>query len=462
MHSPNTALPEDPRRARPQVVVVVGAGFAGLAAAQALSRAPVEVVIVDRNNHHTFQPLLYQVATAALSPADIAWPIRGILRGQSNATVLMAEVIGIDTAARRVLTSSRSIPYDMLVLATGASHSYFGHDEWASFAPGLKQLSDATGIRQSLLLAYEKAELEEDPEQRRRLLTFVVVGGGPTGVELAGAISEVAYHALPSEFRRIDTGSSRVILVEAGSRILPSFPEDLSRYAERELTAMGVEVMTSARVTACTATGVELDGLTITAATIIWAAGVTASPAADWLPGTKRDKAGRVVVEPDLSVPGHPDIFVAGDTAAITEAAGKPVPGIAPAAKQMGQYAARVIAARALDRKPPSPFLYRHHGDLATVGRKAAVVRLDHLHLRGFVGWLFWSLAHVYFLIGVRNRLVVAFTWLWNYLTYQRGARLIVDRPFGERGERRSCPVQELEPDVWAGSRGERSRRARH
>ncbi len=416
-------------------VVIVGAGFGGLTAAQTLAKAPVHVTVVDRHNFHYFQPLLYQVATAALSPADIAWPIRSILRRRKNTTVFMADVTGVDPDARVVHARSLTISYDYLVLATGATHSYFGHPEWASVAPGLKQIEDATAIRRKILTAFEQAELSRDPDEQRRLLTFVVVGGGPTGVEMAGAIAEVAHHALPAEFRQIDPHSARVILIEAGPRLLPTFPEDLSTYAHRSLERMGVEVMTSARVTNCDPGGVDLEGSRIEANTIIWAAGVVASAAAEWL-GAEKDRAGRVKVGPDLTVPGHPEIFVIGDTAAAVDADGKAVPGIAPAAKQMGRYVAEVIASRVADQAPPGPFRYRHQGDLATIGRKAAVVKLDSLHLKGFIGWLFWGIAHVYFLIGLRNRAVVAFSWLWNYLTYQRGARLIVDGPDAQASAR--------------------------
>jgi NADH dehydrogenase len=407
-------------------VVIVGAGFGGLTLAQSLAQAPVDITVIDRNNFHAFQPLLYQVATAALSPADIAWPIRSILKRQKNASVLMANVTGVDADARVVHAGPVTVPYDYLVLATGATHSYFGHPEWASVAPGLKQIEDATAIRRKVLMAFEHAELTGDIEEQRRLLTFAVIGGGPTGVEMAGAIAEVAHHALPAEFRRIDPHAARVILIEAGPRLLPVFPEDLSAYAERALKKMGVEVMTSAPVTNCDENGVNLGDKRIEADTIIWAAGVVASPASEWL-GVEKDKAGRIKAGPDLTVPGRPEIFAIGDTAAAVDAEGKAVPGIAPAAKQMGKYVADVIASRVEGRTAPGPFRYRHQGDLATIGRKAAVVRLNRIHLTGFIGWMFWGLAHVYFLIGLRSRAVVALNWLWNYLTYQRGARLIVD-----------------------------------
>jgi NADH:quinone reductase (non-electrogenic) len=428
-------------------VAIVGAGFGGLTLARSLARAPVDVTIIDRHNYHYFQPLLYQVATAALSPADIAWPIRGILKRQTNATVLLANVTGIDADARVVRAGSLTVPYDYLVLATGATHSYFGHPEWASVAPGLKQMEDATAIRRKVLLAFEHAEVTDDYDEQRRLLTFVVVGGGPTGVEMAGAIAEVAHHALPAEFRRIDPHAARVILIEAGPRLLPAFPEDLSAYARKALEGMGVEVRTLAPVTNCDEGGVDLDGERIEADTIIWAAGVVASPAAAWL-GVEGDRAGRVKVEPDLTVPGRPEIFVIGDTAAFLDPAGKPVPGIAPAAKQMGGYVADVIAAKVANRPLPGPFRYRHQGDLATIGRKAAVVKLDRIHLTGLIGWWFWGIAHIYFLIGLRNRAVVALNWFWNYLTYQRGARLIIDSTLAQepaRTENRRSPAGSVE-----------------
>jgi NADH dehydrogenase len=434
-------------------VVIVGAGFGGLTAAQALARAPVDVTLIDRHNFHYFQPLLYQVATAALSPADIAWPIRSIVRRQKNMTVLMADVTGVDTEARLVHAGPRSVPYDTLVLATGATHSYFGHPEWASVAPGLKQIEDATRIRRKVLLAFEQAELIHDPDAQRRLLTFVVVGGGPTGVEMAGAIAEVAHYTLPAEFRHIDPHAARVILIEAGPRLLPAFPEDLSAYARRALEQMGVEVMTSARVTNCHEDGVDLEEGRIEAGTLIWAAGVVASPAADWL-GAEQDRAGRVKVGPDLGVPGRPEVFVIGDTAVVVDADGKAVPGIAPAAKQMGRYVAEVIAARAGSRATPEPFRYRHQGDLATIGRRAAVVKIGRFHLKGFIGWLFWGVAHVYFLIGLRNRAVVAFNWLWNYLTYQRGARLIVDGPHAQETAQDEKAQPQASPVAASGNAG--------
>lgn len=407
-------------------VVIIGAGFGGLEAARALRKADAEITVIDRHNHHTFQPLLYQVATATISPADIAWPVRSILRRQENASVMLGTVRAIDPKARIVEADTISLPYDYLVIATGVTHSYFGHDDWQNSAPGLKTLTDATKIRSRVLLSFERAELAQNEDDRKRLLTFVIVGGGPTGVEMAGAIAEIARQTLRFDFRHIDPRAARILLIEAGPRILPAFPEDLSAYAEKSLRKMGVEVMTSTVVTDVERDHVMLGERRIDSEAIIWAAGVKASAAANWL-DAEADHAGRIKVGGDLSVPGHPEIFAVGDTATLAT----PIPGIAPAAKQMGKYAGQVIAARIAGSAPPPPFVYRHAGDLATIGRKSAVVKLNKLKLTGFTGWLFWSVAHIYFLIGIRNRLMVAMTWLWNYLTYQRGARLITrdDRP---------------------------------
>lgn len=410
---------------RPRVVIA-GAGFGGIEAARALAKSVVDVTIVDRQNHHCFQPLLYQVATAALSPADVAWPIRHIFRRQANATVLMAEVRGIDLDGRLVHTDAIDIPYDYLVLATGAAHSYFGHDEWAEAAPGLKRIEDATRIRRRILIAFERAELARTEAERRRLLTFVIVGAGATGVEMAGAIGDVARQTLAKDFRRIDPRSARIILVEAGPRVMPALSEHLADYVCRSLAAKGVEIMTATRVTGCDPRGVDTDRGRIDAATIVWAAGVVASPAAQWL-GAAHDRAGRVTVGADLSVPGHREVFAIGDTAAAAAPDGRPVPGIAPAAKQMGRYVGRLIAARVAGVTEVAPFRYRHEGDLATVGRRAAVVKLGRLELTGFIGWLFWGVVHIYFLVEVRDRFLVAFQWLWEYVTYQRGARLITE-----------------------------------
>jgi NADH dehydrogenase len=413
---PPEGWPQRPR------VVIIGAGFGGLEAARALARAPVDVTVLDRHNHHCFQPLLYQVATAALSPADVAWPIRAILRAQKNARVLMARVTDIDVTARRVYADAIQLDYDFLVLATGATHSYFGHDDWADVAPGLKRIEDATKIRCRILIAFERAELINDEEERRRLLTFVIVGAGPTGVEMAGAIAEVARQTLQYDFREIDPARARIVLVEAGPRVLPAFGEELSRYAERSLAKMGVEVRTRAMVTNCDSRGVNLGTERLDACTIIWAAGVVASPAAQWI-GAEHDRSGRIKVNHDLSVPGQPNVFAIGDTAQVVSA-GRTVPGLAPAAKQMGRHVGEAIAAK-IKGKRAAPFEYRDYGSLATIGRRSAVVELGRFRVVGFLGWLFWSVAHVYFLISVRNRLVVAFNWVWQYVTFQRGARLI-------------------------------------
>jgi NADH:quinone reductase (non-electrogenic) len=408
---------------RPRVVIA-GAGFGGLQATKGLAKAAVDVTLIDAQNHHCFQPLLYQVATAALSPADVAWPIRAILRKQQNARVIMARVTSVDVQARRVRTTEIDLDYDYLVLATGATHSYFGHDDWEAYAPGLKHIADATEIRRRFLIAFERAEVIEDDAERQRLLTFVIVGGGATGVEMAGAIAEVARRTLRHDFREIDPRRSRIVLIEAGPRLLPAFAPALSDYAARSLRSMGVEVELGRMVTGCDARGVTLKDGRIDAATVIWAAGVVASPAANWI-DAEHDRAGRISVNPDLSVPGRPEIFVVGDTASVIGRDGRPVPGIAPAAKQMGSYVANVIAARMQGAEPPGPFHYHHAGDLATIGRKSAVVQLGAFRLTGFLGWVFWSVVHIYFLIGIRNRFVVALNWLWSYLTFQRGARLI-------------------------------------
>ncbi len=416
---------KEPRNTR-RHVVVAGSGFGGLQTTKALARVDVDVSLIDALNHHCFQPLLYQVATAALSPADVAWPIRAILRKQKNARVIMARVNGIDMQARLLRTSEIDLPYDYLVLATGATHSYFGRDDWEPFAPGLKTITDATEIRRRFLLAFERAEVVKDDAERERLLTFVIVGGGATGVEMAGAIAEVARRTLRHDFREIDPSRSRIILIEAGPRLLPTFPQALSDYATRSVQKMGVEVELNRKVIGCDPQGVSLESGRIEAATVIWAAGVVASPAATWI-GAESDRAGRIKVNADLSVPGHPEIFAIGDTATVPSS--RPIPGIAPAAKQMGNYVASVIAARVRGGPAPEPFVYHHVGDLATIGRKSAVVKLGVFQLTGLLGWLFWSAIHIYFLIGMRNRFVVALNWLWSYLTFQRGARLIGNAP---------------------------------
>jgi NADH dehydrogenase len=406
---------------RPRVVIV-GAGFGGLAAARALAHAAVEVIVVDARNHHTFQPLLYQVATAALSPAEIAWPIRRLLKTQANARVLLADAAGVDTAARQLHTDEGPIPYDLLVIAAGATHSYFGHDDWAAFAPGLKSLEDGLSIRRRILLAFEHAELV-GTDAAPALTTFVVVGGGPTGVEMAGAIAEIARDALKSEFRHIDPAAARIVLAEAGPTILPTFPKRLAAYAAQRLRRYGVEVMCNTKVTAIGAGGVTLEHGRIEAAAVVWAAGVQATPLVAGLPG-EHDRAGRAIVGPDLTIAGDPNVFVIGDGAAVI-ADGAPVPGIAPAAKQMGAYVGRLIAARLSGRPALPPFRYRHEGDLATIGRGAAIVRIGPVQLTGLAGWLFWGFIHIYFLIGLRARFLVALNWLWSYVTYDRGARLI-------------------------------------
>jgi NADH dehydrogenase len=412
-------------RATPRIVIV-GAGFGGLSAAKALARAPAQVVVIDERNYHLFQPLLYQVATAGLSPADIAAPIRGIVRRQKNTHVMLGSVTGIDVAGRVVLLGQRRVPYDYLIVATGARHAYFGHEEWAAVAPGLKKIDDATRVRRKILIALERAEDEEDPAERRRLMTFVMVGAGPTGVEMAGSIAELAKVALAMDFRAIDPRKSRIVLIEAGPRVLPAFPERLSGVAQRRLERLGVEVRLGAPVTQCDAAGVMVGSERIESRTIIWAAGVAASPAAEWL-GAPHDQLGRVHVAADLGLPGHPDIFVIGDTARLDDATGKPLPGLAPVAKQQGKYVAKLIAARLAGRPVAGAFRYRHAGNLATIGRTAAVVDFGFLRLTGFVAWLVWCLAHIYFLIGFRNRVAVALDWLWAYATFQSGARLITE-----------------------------------
>ena len=405
-------------------IVIVGAGFGGLWAASALARAPAQVTVIDERNYHLFQPLLYQVATAGLSPADIAAPIRGILSRQRNARVVLGRVLGIDKGGRVVRLRDRDVPYDWLVVATGARHAYFGHEEWAAFAPGLKNIDDATRLRREILTALERAEQESDPRERQRLMTFVVVGGGATGVETAGAIAELVKVALARDFRAINPAMSRIILIEAGPRVLPSFAATLSAAAQRALEKLGVEIRLGRPVTRCDDAGVMLGEERVACGVTIWAAGVMASPAARWLEA-EHDRAGRVLVERDLSLPGHPEIFVIGDTASVRDEAGKALPGVATVAKQEGKYVARFLLARLAGKPAPLPFHYRDYGELATVGRNFAVVDFHWLRLTGRLAWLVWSVAHIYFLIGFRNRLVVAMDWIWAYLTFQRGARLI-------------------------------------
>lgn len=408
-------------------IVIVGAGFGGLAVASGLSRAEVDLTVIDRRNHHLFQPLLYQVATAGLSSADIAWPVRSLLRRQSNARVLMGEVTGVDPARKIVQLDGRPIAYDALVLATGATHGYFGRDEWAAFAPGLKTLEDATAVRRRLLLAFERAEMATNPEECARLLTIVIVGGGPTGVELAGAIAELARRTLARDFRAIDPARTRVVLVEAGPRVLAAFPESLSVYTARALERLGVELRLGRAVTRCDADGVAIGDEFLRAGTVIWAAGVAASPAARWL-GVDADRAGRVPVTETLHPAGHDDIWVIGDTALARNPDGAPQPGIAPVAKQQGAYVARAILARIAGRAARPPFVYRDRGLLATIGRTAAVIAYRRLRLRGWIAWWIWGAAHVYFLVSFRNRLIVVTQWLWAYLLWERGARLITGK----------------------------------
>ena len=405
-------------------VVIVGAGFGGIAAADKLRHAWARVTLIDQRNYHLFQPLLYQVATATLSPADIAVPIRSMLRGQQNCRVLMGQVTGIDAERRDVLIGEARVPYDYLVLATGARHSYFGKDAWEAFAPGLKKIEDATGMRSRILAAFEKAEACDDEAERRRLMTFVLVGAGPTGVELAGAIAELARQALREEFRTIDPRTARVVLVQSGPLILPAFPKPLSLAALRSLTELGVEVMTHARVEAIDADGVRIGDKRIEARTVLWTAGVMASPAGKWL-AAERDNAGRIVVGPDLAVPGAAQVFAIGDTSSCKGAAGKPLPGLAAVAKQQGTYVAKLIRARIETRRTPGPFRYHDYGSMATIGRKAAVADLQFVKLSGSLAWWLWGLVHVAFLVDLRSRIAVMFDWFWSYLTYNRSVRLI-------------------------------------
>ena len=407
-----------------QKIVVVGAGFAGLELVANLKGVDCDITLIDRRNHHLFQPLLYQVATTVLSTAEVAWPVRRLFRDRKNVTTLMADVTDIDRGRKKVICADGTeIAYDWLAVATGAGHTYFGHDEWERFAPGLKTLEDATTIRRRLLQAFEKAELIGDDAERQALLTFVVIGAGPTGVELAGSIAELCHRVLPNDFRRIDTRATRIILVEAGDRILAGFDPKLSEYAAAALQGRGVQVRTGAQVTDITAEGVRIGDEFLQARTVLWAAGVRASPAATWL-NAETDRAGRAKVSETLCLPGDPSVFVLGDTAHIISA-GMAVPGVAPAAKQQGAYTARAIRA-ALGGKPaPPPFRYRHQGDLATIGRNAAIIDLGRLTLSGRLAWWVWGISHIYFLIGTRARIFVALSWLWSFLTRQNSGRLI-------------------------------------
>ena len=407
--------------ARPRVVIA-GGGFAGISAARALARVRADITLVDRHNYHVFQPLLYQVATAGLSPGDIASPIRWMLRRERQVRVLLAGVEGVDPVARTLRLDTGLLPYDYLVLATGSSHAYFGHDEWEQWAPGLKTLDDALRIRRKVLLAFERAEQATDAEERKRLLTFVIVGSGPTGVELAGALAEISRHTLQNEFRTFEPGSARILLVEGGPALLTTYPESLREAAERDLVRLGVEVMRSTMVTAVAPDGVVLGGRTLPAGTVLWAAGVSASPVARSL-GVPLDKVGRVRVNADLTVPGHPEIFVAGDLA-VFEQDGQPLPGVAQVAIQQGRFAARAIG-RALDGQAHGTFRYRNYGNMATIGRAAAIADFGWLRLSGGIAWVAWLFLHIMKLVGFRNRLGVLLQWAWAYFTYQRSVRLI-------------------------------------
>ncbi len=427
-------------------VVIIGAGFGGLTAAQALKKAPVQITVVDRTNHHLFQPLLYQVAMAGLSPADIAAPIRAILRGQKNVSVMLAEVTGVDFASRQVILGDsqreKRLAYDYLLLATGGRTSYFGHDEWEQFAPGLKDLDDAVEIRRRVLMAFEAAEKESDPKRRRELLTFVVVGGGPTGVELAGSIAELARFVLARDFRTIRPEAAEILLLEGGDKILASFTPDLSESALKQLTALGVAVRTGAQVTGIDESGVQLGEEKINAATVIWGAGVRATALTQSL-GVEIDRAGRVLVEKDLSLPGKSNVFAIGDMTLFLQD-GKPLPGVSPVAMQMGESVARNIQ-NDLAGKPRETFHYTDKGTMATIGRKAAIAHVGKLKLSGFPAWLFWLGLHIWFLIGFRNRFAVMFNWAWSYFTYQRGARLITGRRLSLLPRKKLAQVENLQ-----------------
>ncbi len=405
-------------------IVILGAGFGGLFAAKKLAGVAADVMVVDRHNYHLFQPLLYQVATAGLPPSDIAWPIRSILSRQKNTSVPLDEVVDIDVGRREVILQNEPIAFDYLIVATGSTHSYFGHEDWETIAPGLKSIDDAIHIRRRILTAFEQAEMTDNGEERERLLRFVIVGGGPTGVELAGTIAELAHHTLAADFRRIDPRSATITLAEAGPRLLPYLHESLSDYARQSLERLGVEIRLGTPVSHCDGGGVTIDGDRIAAATVIWAAGVAASPVGQWL-DEETDNVGRVIVRPDLSIKGDPNIFVIGDAAFVKDAEGVLVPGIAPAAKQQGQYVADLIAKRIAGKPAPQAFHYRHAGHLATIGRKSAVIEFPRYRMKGWLAWWIWGIAHIYFLVGVPSPLVVSIRWLWEYITYGRGARLI-------------------------------------
>jgi NADH dehydrogenase len=408
---------------RPKVVIV-GAGFGGLAATKALVQSAVDITLIDRRNHHVFQPLLYQVATAALSPAQIAQPIRAIVKNQDNCTVALGDVTAIDTSGKQIHGLHGQIGYDYLIVATGATHTWFNHHEWAAYAPGLKSVDDALAIRHLVLQAFEQAELARDNDERKALLTFVLVGGGPTGVEMAGAIAELARHTLAGEFRHINPATATVILVEAGARILPTFPEALSTRARQDLEQLGVRVITGQPVNACNEHGATISSNFIPCRTILWCAGVKASPAAQWL-NAGHDQAGRVLVNPDLSVPGHPEIFVIGDAARVVDAKGITVPGLCPAAKQQGEYVATVIENRTRGLPAPGAFIYKDYGTMATIGRGKAVAEIRGYRFTGLFAWVLWGGIHLMPLVGFRNRIVVALDWFWSYLTRARGVRLM-------------------------------------
>ena len=439
-------------------IVIIGGGFGGKYAARALRRAQVRVTIVDRRNHHVFQPLLYQVAMAALSPGDIASPIRWILRRQSNVEVLLAEVREIDRARQRLILTDGELSYDYLIVASGATHAYFGHDEWRMIAPGLKTLEDALDIRRRVLLAFEHAERETDPGRRERLLTFVVIGGGPTGVEMAGALAEISRQSLARDFRHFDPSSARVILIEAGPSVLSAFPESLRDAARADLVRLGVDVRTGAAVTRVSAGRVEVGADVIPAETIIWAAGVAASPLGATL-GAQIDRAGRVLIEPDLTVPGSRNVFVIGDLASLAGADGKPLPGVAQVAIQMGKHAAQNVM-RGVEGQPYRPFVYKDLGNMATIGRASAVGDLGWLRLKGYIGWLAWLFVHILNLIGFRNRLVVLVQWAWSYFSYQRAIRLITGPlPDSEPGLPPDQPPLKLRQSAEASAKAEGAKR---
>lgn len=424
-------------------IVIVGAGFAGLACARGLKHAKAEITLIDRENHHLFQPLLYQVATAALSPAQIASPVRSVLSKQWNTKVVLDSVIGIDRAERAVaIENGDPVPFDYLVIATGARHSYFGKDEWSTLAPGIKNIDDATRVRRNILLAFEEAEAEPDDARRAALMTFAVIGGGPTGVEMAGSIAEVARHSIKCDFRRINPRDAKIVLVEAGDRLLVTMPPELSAAAKRSLECMGVEVRLNTRVDTISEDGISAGGAFMPCATKIWAAGVQASPAARWL-GVMPDRQGRVAVQEDMTLAGDPNIYVLGDTAAFTPmGAERPLPGIAPVAKQAGEHTARALIAR-IEGRTPQTFMYRHYGNLATIGRKAAVADFGWIQLKGTMAWFVWGIAHVYFLVGHRNRFAVLVDWFWSYITYQRGVRLITGGPRQQKQAQTAPQLQE-------------------